>query len=139
MGYLHNHPCTKKRQADRQHSPRLEQHVQAGWHRTRERLQRELQELRTWKQHATSSMQQCQEGLEAAHHSLAEQSQYGRELEAAIERLGRRAQCTAEGSASPNSSARFFPSACDAGGSVGGLACSSATTAAPPSGDSSIG
>lgn len=139
--YLNNHPCTTKQQTENYFSTRLDRDAQAGWHRTRERLQRELQELRSWKQHATSSMQQCHEGLEAAQRGFAEQNQYGRELEAAIERLGRRAQCTAEGNHSPNSSARYPSTACFSGGlgTFSGVGCSTATTVAPPSVSSSAG
>jgi len=63
-----------------------------GWTRTRQRLQKELKELRTWKKEATGSVQRAREGLWLAKSGCERQMQYGKELEAAIAQLGRRAE-----------------------------------------------
>lgn len=62
---------------------------------TRDCLQRELQELRSWKREAAGSVQRLSDGLQTVRRSHEKQLHYGRELEAGIARLGRNAQTAA--------------------------------------------
>lgn len=63
-----------------------------GWVRTRNRLQEEVAKLQRWKDEAKGSVQRMSDGLRAAREGYEQQVQYGLQLEAAISRMGQRAQ-----------------------------------------------
>lgn len=63
-----------------------------GWVTTRNRLQEEVAKLQRWKGEAKGSVQRMSDGLRVARQGYEQQVQYGLQLEAAISRIGQRAQ-----------------------------------------------
>lgn len=92
-----------------------------GWSRTRDRLSRELDELRAWRAHTESSVERMSDALRSVESRCEQQSRYGQELEAAMARLGRQAQstCTGGGCAWPDLvTANGPPGACPCGAAL---------------------